>query len=132
MPGTDVAYAAPASGVRYCHGACCYALAMRYPVLTQRMVLRACYAMSGTDIAYGATTRGVPTRARSIRVWSVPSPYACATRCPILTSRIVCAIPLRVCYTMSGTDIAHGATCLRVCYAMSGTDIAYGATRVSV
>eukprot|EP00961_Rhodomonas_salina_P113486 1526712-Rhodomonas_salina.1 len=35
----------------------CYtpALAIRCPVLTWRICLRPCYAMSGTDAAYGAT-----------------------------------------------------------------------------
>eukprot|EP00961_Rhodomonas_salina_P129765 1747421-Rhodomonas_salina.2 len=36
-------------------------------------------------------------------------------------------ISLRARYTMSGTDIAYGASCLRARYAMSVTEIAYGA-----
>eukprot|EP00961_Rhodomonas_salina_P131216 1765946-Rhodomonas_salina.4 len=35
---------------------CCF-LPTRCAVLTQRMVLQACYAMSGTDVAYAATRR---------------------------------------------------------------------------
>eukprot|EP00961_Rhodomonas_salina_P106829 1438352-Rhodomonas_salina.2 len=65
----------------------------------------------------------------------------CATRCPVLTHAIcyqttchaakstsvvrtmcyvLCAIGLRVCYAMSGTDTACGAMVLRACYAMCG------------
>eukprot|EP00961_Rhodomonas_salina_P304813 3941737-Rhodomonas_salina.5 len=44
------------------------------------MALRACYAMSGTDIAYQ------PTRfLRDVRV----SAYALTTRCPVLAKRMV-------------------------------------------
>eukprot|EP00961_Rhodomonas_salina_P304716 3941709-Rhodomonas_salina.3 len=71
-----------------------YALAMRRPVLTYRMLLpdksvvsdadrgfrsagtsfSACYAMSGTDLVHGATASTIPLSA-----------YALAVRCPILT-----------------------------------------------
>eukprot|EP00961_Rhodomonas_salina_P303312 3941188-Rhodomonas_salina.5 len=63
-------------------------------------------------------------------------------RCPVLRSRTA----LRVCYAMSGTEIAHrqavgcAATALkhpttrgsplRTCYAVSGTHIAYGGKRL--
>eukprot|EP00961_Rhodomonas_salina_P256409 3465224-Rhodomonas_salina.4 len=53
---------------------------MRCPVPTWRMRLRACYAMSGTEIAY-------------------PVP------CPVNS-----AIRLRACYAISGTDVAYGPT----------------------
>eukprot|EP00961_Rhodomonas_salina_P120922 1627491-Rhodomonas_salina.1 len=66
--------------------ACCYARAMRCPVLSSRMVLRAGYAMSGTELAYGA--------ARGGGVW------ACATEGDIC---------LRARYAVSGTDPAYGA-----------------------
>eukprot|EP00961_Rhodomonas_salina_P051055 685142-Rhodomonas_salina.2 len=90
-----------------------YALAMRSPVLTQRMVLpeqlapcppyacervpyrpydgpgsslRAGYAISGTDVAYDATSPAFL----------------------VLTQRMV--LPAPSCYAMSGTEIAYGAT----------------------
>eukprot|EP00961_Rhodomonas_salina_P302134 3940735-Rhodomonas_salina.5 len=50
--------------------------------------------MSGTDLAC------YPTR---VRYWPSVSPYARATRCPVLTY----CITLRACYAMSGTDIAY-------------------------
>eukprot|EP00961_Rhodomonas_salina_P161130 2169321-Rhodomonas_salina.4 len=97
--------------------------------------LHACYAMSGTHMAYGATCQ-----------------------CTTCVNEVSSAICLRACYAMSGTDGAcvHPATsgtdlayatvrppiepcCLlprdvrywpRVCcYAMSGTDLADAATR---
>eukprot|EP00961_Rhodomonas_salina_P303372 3941208-Rhodomonas_salina.2 len=94
--------------------------------------LRACYAISGTDIAYGAS-----------------SPCAFATRCPRMvlcacyamssTEIAYGAIPLRACYATSGTEIAYDASCLRTCYAVPGTErrymlvLAYGrATRCPV
>eukprot|EP00961_Rhodomonas_salina_P297431 3937212-Rhodomonas_salina.1 len=67
------------------------------------------YALSGTDIVYGAIWMRVTDR------WYQPlSPYALATRCPVLTQCM-----LRRC-----TEIAYGGT---VC----GTAIAY-ATRCTV
>eukprot|EP00961_Rhodomonas_salina_P262159 3543032-Rhodomonas_salina.4 len=51
------------------------------------MPLRCSYAMSGTDLAYAATSRsttGGVERAR--RPWYAPlAAYARATRCPVLT-----------------------------------------------
>eukprot|EP00961_Rhodomonas_salina_P187391 2529848-Rhodomonas_salina.1 len=61
-------------------------------------MVRACYAVSGTDIGAGARRRG----RRGSR------------------SEPIC---LRACYAVSGTDIS-----LRACYAVSGTEIAYGGT----
>eukprot|EP00961_Rhodomonas_salina_P230364 3113173-Rhodomonas_salina.1 len=67
-------------------------------------MLRARYAMSGTDIAVLAC-------------------YARAMRCPVLTSAIVCC-------AMSGTSIGSaGASVPRPRYAMPGTDVGYAATR---
>eukprot|EP00961_Rhodomonas_salina_P030666 412478-Rhodomonas_salina.1 len=110
---------------------------MRYPV-PARYLPRVCYAMSGTELAYGATDGGVAC--------TVLSPYAPAMRCPVLMERTVYgAIALRRRYGVSGTERAYGATgrgggvglychwylptrVLRACYAMCGTDVAYGAT----
>eukprot|EP00961_Rhodomonas_salina_P241108 3257962-Rhodomonas_salina.1 len=56
-----------------------YAHAMRRPVLTLATCLRACYAMSGTDLAYGATRGyGSPRMSRAA---------SCAI-CPFLGSRV--------------------------------------------
>eukprot|EP00961_Rhodomonas_salina_P050581 679299-Rhodomonas_salina.3 len=52
------------------------------------MVLRACYAMCGTELAYGGLDCSSTLR-----------PGSC--RCPS---------SLRVCYAMPGTGIAYGAT----------------------
>eukprot|EP00961_Rhodomonas_salina_P066170 888866-Rhodomonas_salina.2 len=74
-----------------------YASATRCPVLGQHIVLRlcftrcpvlvlptrACYAMSGTERAYRATsTRTASTDSRRLPPLSA---YGCATRCPVLT-----------------------------------------------
>eukprot|EP00961_Rhodomonas_salina_P210855 2847266-Rhodomonas_salina.1 len=85
-------------------------------------ILRTCYAMSGTDVAY--------------------MPYCVAMRCPVLTycmplqdwkaafgvrvggRKVASPIVLRVCYGMSGTDVGYAAP--RIC----GTDEEYGGTRV--
>eukprot|EP00961_Rhodomonas_salina_P295765 3935777-Rhodomonas_salina.2 len=50
---------------------------------------RLCYALSGTELAYGAIAR---------------------------------------CYALSGTELVYGAIaiCIRLCYALSGTELAYG------
>eukprot|EP00961_Rhodomonas_salina_P134288 1806253-Rhodomonas_salina.1 len=68
MPGTDVAYtpAVPPMllrGVWYCARVRCYAVcsttlvygAMRCAVLRERMVLRSCYGMCGTELEYAPT-----------------------------------------------------------------------------
>eukprot|EP00961_Rhodomonas_salina_P238586 3224595-Rhodomonas_salina.2 len=61
--------------------------------------LRACYAMSGTEIASGHSTssthRTLPLGVRTARY----------------------AISLHACYAMSGTDLACAAVALRTCYA---------------
>eukprot|EP00961_Rhodomonas_salina_P252806 3417149-Rhodomonas_salina.1 len=64
----------------------------RYPTVLSATCLCACYAVSGTELAYGAT-----------------SLYACARRCPVLTlQRMVdimyVAISLRVCKAIRGTN----------------------------
>eukprot|EP00961_Rhodomonas_salina_P068955 925982-Rhodomonas_salina.2 len=102
----------------------CLLIAMRCAVRTQRMVvlgttvfsLHTCYAVSGTDLAYGAAS------------------YALAIRCAALADEIRAAGNLIDdpevvhvwCYAMSGTNIAWYCDIVW-CYAMSGTDIAHGA-----
>eukprot|EP00961_Rhodomonas_salina_P074890 1005766-Rhodomonas_salina.2 len=61
------------------------------------IVLRACYAMSGTDIGF-TTTRTLKGPPCFLEL--LPGmPYGTATRCPVLT-----CIDLRDCYAMSATD----------------------------
>eukprot|EP00961_Rhodomonas_salina_P292696 3933140-Rhodomonas_salina.2 len=95
-------------------------VAMRYPVLTFRMVLRVRYATSGTDMAYGRVGD-----AEEEGVWS-PCYLVCSP------------ISLRARYTAKSntrkdkfsTDIVWcSATSLRARYAMSDSDTAYGAAR---
>eukprot|EP00961_Rhodomonas_salina_P081474 1095468-Rhodomonas_salina.2 len=140
MSGTRVLYAATCLlyDVRYGHSVCCYAIAMRYPVETYRMLvrvgyamsgtriasLRACYEMSGTEIAYGARRRA----GGGSKVCYAPlSAYDGAMRCPILRWRMVVrleGVSLRVPYAVCGSS-AYG---LRARYAMPGTEMAYGGT----
>eukprot|EP00961_Rhodomonas_salina_P273478 3695311-Rhodomonas_salina.1 len=74
------------------------------------IVLRARYAVSGTDLGYA------PTRTSSEQGFSTRYKRA--------------AIRLRASYALSGTNIAY-APSTRLCapYAMSGTDLVYAATR---
>eukprot|EP00961_Rhodomonas_salina_P158437 2132423-Rhodomonas_salina.2 len=111
-----------------------YARATRCPVLTEgrrgSRVLRACYAISGTDSAYGATRRRTlwaqqPSARRQPRMWYAPlPPYTRATRCPVLAQRRL-PYPL----AMFSSGLAYAAVALRACDEMSGTDIADAATR---
>eukprot|EP00961_Rhodomonas_salina_P152556 2053247-Rhodomonas_salina.3 len=78
-------------------------------------VLRACYAMPGTDLAYG----GSSLRAR----------YAISG-----TGIAYGASSLQAGCVVCGTGLAFGGTVLRACYAMSGTvgtEMAYAGTRGS-
>eukprot|EP00961_Rhodomonas_salina_P148039 1993167-Rhodomonas_salina.7 len=105
--------------------------------------------MSGTDIAHW----GVPgcEGGRGARRSVLPTCYAAATRCAVLTQALFCyqameskaaellqssdfepgthPTSLRARYASPGTHVAHGAVCLRASNAMSGTDSVYGTTR---
>eukprot|EP00961_Rhodomonas_salina_P302181 3940745-Rhodomonas_salina.19 len=131
---------------------------LRFSVLPPCMVLRLCYEISGTDVAY------VPTRYKIIRPFTMPpssrisstlysvSAYTSAMQCPVLRAsyhsvQYPYAILLRACYGKSGTDRAyHAANLLRnfpqhtipvltygmmlcACYGISGTELGYGATQ---
>eukprot|EP00961_Rhodomonas_salina_P218373 2950771-Rhodomonas_salina.1 len=86
---------------------------MRCPGPTWRMplVLRACYAMSGTDMVYRATRCPVLTWCivlRDVRYWLAHA----AARCPAPDvhhplHRGKSTIALRTCYAMFGTDPAY-------------------------
>eukprot|EP00961_Rhodomonas_salina_P156828 2111521-Rhodomonas_salina.1 len=131
-----------------------YEDATECPVLTQHMVLRIRYGVSGTDVAYGATR----PRGRTALVRSSPgtgtTPPVLVSTSGYLSRRHPCiTIILRRCYAMSGTclwyrcmlvltsvccpttracpgtDVAYAATLLlRYCDAVSGTDGVYAAT----
>eukprot|EP00961_Rhodomonas_salina_P248679 3361010-Rhodomonas_salina.3 len=51
------------------------------------MCLRACYAMYGTEISYGATRlrRDIRDRASDVQYCANTQCYALATRCPVLS-----------------------------------------------
>eukprot|EP00961_Rhodomonas_salina_P302848 3941002-Rhodomonas_salina.5 len=149
-------------GVRYCTGsdspyspaAACLGAAreLARSLEDYQMEVQARSAITGTDLAYGATrTSSLRTRSRQVPYQPSLSAYARAMRCPasgstLLTPGPIPAINLRVCYAMSGTDIAHGASSyahamrspvvnsaigLRACYAMSGTDLVVSLLLVS-
>eukprot|EP00961_Rhodomonas_salina_P140027 1884224-Rhodomonas_salina.1 len=106
--GTEIAYAS---------GGTAYFLWDSLP--PYGILLRTCYAMSTTDIAYVAT---------SLRAcyanWT--DQYAD----PVANALTATGIPLCACYAMPGTGLADAAMHLRTCYAMSGTDLAYAATAI--
>eukprot|EP00961_Rhodomonas_salina_P070624 948082-Rhodomonas_salina.1 len=71
--------------------------ALRCPLLTYRYCLRACYGMSGTELAYGATGTSlkeeeekereavaVQHRTKTIQAYAPLSAYAPSTPCPVL------------------------------------------------
>eukprot|EP00961_Rhodomonas_salina_P167211 2253471-Rhodomonas_salina.1 len=77
--------------------------------------------MSGTDIAYAATTGGGGDGNAG---------YSAIVPRGVRLDPTRSAIALRACRAMSGTDLAYGAVGLCACYAVSGSDIAYGCTRL--
>eukprot|EP00961_Rhodomonas_salina_P200038 2698302-Rhodomonas_salina.2 len=76
--------------------------------------LRACYAMSGTDISIC-----------SCYAMSIFSCYAMSG-----TGRAYGPTCLRFSYAMCGTGTAYNPNLIRSCYAMRGTETAYGAARM--
>eukprot|EP00961_Rhodomonas_salina_P042655 573654-Rhodomonas_salina.6 len=115
MP-SDPAYAAVTScHARYWFGTRPYQ-PTRCPVLTQRMVLSA-YVMSGTGFAYS----DISLFAASVWCYQGGAHQAVGSVPPIV---------LRMCYAMSGTDLAYLLCgvwyCPSVfCHTASGTDLAY-------
>eukprot|EP00961_Rhodomonas_salina_P273787 3699094-Rhodomonas_salina.1 len=71
--------------------------------------LRASYALSGTDLAYGPIC--------------LRASYALSG-----TDLAYGRMSLRASYVRFGSDLAYGRMSLRVCYALSGTDLVYDAT----
>eukprot|EP00961_Rhodomonas_salina_P117891 1586608-Rhodomonas_salina.2 len=84
-------------------------------------LLRACYAMSSSDIGYASvcTRLAHPCKTKCSAPGTLAA-YALATRCPVLPSRLLQSV-------ISSIDLAYGASSLRAPYAMSGTDLAHGA-----
>eukprot|EP00961_Rhodomonas_salina_P057820 776889-Rhodomonas_salina.1 len=94
-----------------------------------------CYAMSGTEKAYGGTL--LPALLRDVWYWEGVCRYCSlrlATRCPVLryatvlgggeqdfpAQGTVSLIVLRRCYAMSGIDIGYAAAVLPLsCYAIA-------------
>eukprot|EP00961_Rhodomonas_salina_P144073 1939431-Rhodomonas_salina.1 len=68
MRGTEIAHAGQEGGMTR--------------LLRSPISLRPCYAMSGTDLAYGAISL------RPCYAMSLPAPYALPTPCPVLTGRM--------------------------------------------
>eukprot|EP00961_Rhodomonas_salina_P028360 382907-Rhodomonas_salina.1 len=97
------------------------------------IILRWCYAMAGTDVAYGATRskyylerfrtssdcqkKGIFKKGNNVTgVDATPGTLCSALRCPRMM------LPV---HAMSGTGLAYGAICLRASYATPSTDAAY-------
>eukprot|EP00961_Rhodomonas_salina_P033026 444559-Rhodomonas_salina.2 len=117
LPRACTAYGYAPSPRALAHGTAWYVLrperATRSPVLSWRMLLRACYAKSGTELAYARRQKASQARSYDISDSAMLSP---TTYIMVLClDPITYPISLRACYAVSGTDIA--------CYATPGTDM---------
>eukprot|EP00961_Rhodomonas_salina_P083016 1115479-Rhodomonas_salina.2 len=125
--GTDLGYAARPSPVAH-HQLpaglkqpgpislrACYALSGTDLACGAGIYLRACYALSGTDLAHAAAMLAAFHMDFAAGAQPVED-FAAHVRSATPTC-------LRACYAMPGTDLA-----LRTCYAMRGTELAYGAS----
>eukprot|EP00961_Rhodomonas_salina_P016917 227705-Rhodomonas_salina.2 len=95
----------------------------------------ACYAVSGTGIAYGGFFKGaiaiqlaelkvIPCTLRNqVQEHAISVQFVPGMRFLVLDFGVY---QIRARYAMSGTCIAYAAACLPARYAMSGTGIAYG------
>eukprot|EP00961_Rhodomonas_salina_P011717 157564-Rhodomonas_salina.3 len=99
--------------------------------------LSACYAKSGTDLAYGATRNlnaqgynGAAVSNTVVRtalcicyaVFSVVTGYASAGKCPVPTELVLLSVhyyPLRIPYTRSSTNLGYSATSATSCPVVS-------------
>eukprot|EP00961_Rhodomonas_salina_P032987 444079-Rhodomonas_salina.2 len=93
ISGTDVGCSALAHGVRRlslrsappsARGQGPAAEAEGHGIHSAGMLLRGCYAMSGAESACG-TTRETPSSCNNCSEYALPSAYALAMRCPVLT-----------------------------------------------
>eukprot|EP00961_Rhodomonas_salina_P032359 436521-Rhodomonas_salina.3 len=122
MCGTGIVYAAVMCGTSIAYAVICrprsLAIALRAEgtgIAYAAVDLRACYAMSGTRIAYA--------------VAPYDDTFAKRCRChngqlsPVYVGQVLLYLPTRV---LCDVQYCH-SVCLRARYAISGTDIAYGA-----
>eukprot|EP00961_Rhodomonas_salina_P303717 3941342-Rhodomonas_salina.2 len=87
--------------------------------------IHVCCALCSTERAYAALRVCCPTR--MLRVFGTERAYGAVGKMGGASKAFaVEEVSLRVCFAMSGTDVAYGGIALRVCCAMSGTDRAYG------
>eukprot|EP00961_Rhodomonas_salina_P304586 3941650-Rhodomonas_salina.3 len=108
------------------------AMVLGFGLRVWSMLLRLFFAESDTEMAYAATrstdfdnctcNAGFEVRCAI----SLLARYAMSGTAHASSGENLCAICLRECYAMPGTDIAYAAICLRARYAMSGTEIADG------
>eukprot|EP00961_Rhodomonas_salina_P058751 789138-Rhodomonas_salina.2 len=110
---------------------------MRCPILLYRVGLRACYAMSGTDIPYMLLPGTGILTLRSLTSRSAPlSAYGSLRACLTTSSTDRAYLPTRSPLRTHPTPLRNlryrpcvrRATCLRTCYAVSVTDLVYHAT----
>eukprot|EP00961_Rhodomonas_salina_P262157 3543032-Rhodomonas_salina.2 len=108
------------TGVAY--AAICLRTPSRYAVCSTDTVacyaicIRACYAVSGTELPYAATTYYVMS--------GTDVAYA-ATRLSLIPLTSDCQRMVLSAYAQSGTELPCGAICLRSHYGGPGTDLAY-------
>eukprot|EP00961_Rhodomonas_salina_P195596 2640848-Rhodomonas_salina.2 len=124
MSGTQIAYAATrclygvsslecSTGTPTSLRACCAMSGTG--VVYGAVFLRASYAMPGTERAYGALQLWYPDMLL-LRPTGTLSPYALATGCPVLTLRMASLLQAYdvPAYALSGTEIAYQPTCCAV------------------
>eukprot|EP00961_Rhodomonas_salina_P102081 1373058-Rhodomonas_salina.1 len=131
--GIAYAAAAPQAVLSYCMVLRHERTAIAYGAI----ILRVCYAVSGTDIAYGQAG-GRVGGARGIRTKGHAHGRRPAGTRVVRAGRLLGYAPTRWVYVVIGTDIAYAAMRCAVlrqlmvlqCYAVCGTEsVRYGATR---
>eukprot|EP00961_Rhodomonas_salina_P214613 2898370-Rhodomonas_salina.1 len=121
MSDTDLRYATRCPTIprdaRHRHELCCYQRAMRCPTILLRCALRcpvlrkairlcACYGMSGTEKAYGATSRHVSVLELRVSVLGSTLQYH-PTHCPVLICNGSLPSYKPVMYAVAGNDTGH-------------------------
>eukprot|EP00961_Rhodomonas_salina_P236152 3191622-Rhodomonas_salina.4 len=84
--------------------------------------LRVCYAMSGTDLVFGdIALRLCYGMSDTDIAYDTPARVIIETFPSLMFEENQVAFPtsLRACYAMPGTEMAYGCISLRACYAMS-------------
>eukprot|EP00961_Rhodomonas_salina_P301828 3940628-Rhodomonas_salina.1 len=97
--------------VRYCDNVQQYRATQR-PVLRQRIPVPCyvCYAESGTEIAYAATSTEEEEGQEEGRKKERGREGGGWRRSPASSSQVTCAMRLRACYAAPGTDLPYAAT----------------------